>query len=164
MIDPKARDFTRTISLSIIRDSKDPIGAIDIAEKARSLGSVVGVSSFSPSLTQWWKKADKGWEHVHRTSVKHSSGGVAYLYYFNGDTTRQPEIVKLTAKQKKKLRDEQLGEIEKAPVRQRVKEVPNSNLNSNSETYAKVLFEDSDDGFVVLMDQNRNIIKGKYLE
>lgn len=144
-MEPTQRDFTRHLTLSIIRDAKEPMSVADIATLAIKAGSPIQEHSFSPSLTQWFKKADKGWQHVKRRLVDHRT----YVYWFDGGSERKPE--------------------RNLPVRQKTKQVaPRTNGTTHTptppkpkEVFAKIVFNEG--GVVVAVDQDFNVIKGAYI-
>lgn len=149
------RDMNRNITLEVIRTAEKPVTVNEIAERALAMGATCQFSSFSPSLNQWYHKADKGWQHVDRRRESHpDKGGVFYVYFFNGENGRQPETRRQSTKSKSK----------NVTVRENPQPPSSKSVQHQTQEVAfGRLFKVEEHGFILVVDHDGNVIKGRYL-
>lgn len=155
-----ARDSNRNLTLEVIRTAEKPLSPTEIGERTIAMGGTNKLHSFSPSVTQWYHRADKGWQHVSRVQApRDGMGNTPYLYSFDGNLNRSPVARKQVPTQRKS-NDVTLRENLSPDSKGKDKEV---STRISTETFGRII-PIPEFGYVLVIDQAGQVIKGRYLE
>lgn len=151
-LDKSSPRYNPDLMAEILRvKSPEKIDAIRLAEYAKESGSVARVNGLVANISNYYRDAKDGWKFVRRMKDDDGIVRTKYIYWFDDSIPpRRPE---------KKLTDRG-GKGKELAVRE--KPVSVKAIEQPTQTFAMVIY--SDDEEVILMDDSKKLIRGRYVD
>lgn len=156
-LDKHDKSFTREVCLRILQKIRRPLRANELADYALQAGSSVRPASLLANVGQYWSTTKNGWEFVHREEVALKDGfnRKAFTYRYDDSIPARVKGYKVQKSQKSKLPAVHVEKVKETPVGK-------VSVNHGQEAFAMVIY--SDDETVILLDQKKQVIQGRYLK